>query len=229
MFGAKLEPNRMWNSWNGKERVNSVDGNNADSLPSPHRSVGKESACNAGDPGLIPGLGRSCWRRDRLPTPVFLGFPFGSVRKESACNVGDLGSIPGLGRSPREGKGCTLQYSGLENSMNCIFHGITKNLTWPSAFHFTLTLSNLLSSRSLKTAGGIPAGVIVRAKAEILSLPLFEGWGWGAVHSVSNALILWANVFEKRMQLGNIFSTVTKSVGTTHHHFLSSFYLILNS
>ena len=40
------------------------------------------------------------WRRDRLPTPVFLGFPCGSAGKESACNVGDLGSIPGLRRSP---------------------------------------------------------------------------------------------------------------------------------
>ena len=40
------------------------------------------------------------WRRDRLPTPVFLGFHGGSAGKESACNVGDLGSIPGLGRSP---------------------------------------------------------------------------------------------------------------------------------
>ena len=37
---------------------------------------------------------------DRLPTPVFLGFPGGSAGKESACNVGDLGSVPGLGRSP---------------------------------------------------------------------------------------------------------------------------------
>ena len=43
--------------------------------------------------------------KDRLPTPVFLGFPCGSAGKESACNVGDLGSIPGLGRSPGEGKG----------------------------------------------------------------------------------------------------------------------------
>ena len=43
------------------------------------------------------------WGRDRLPTPVFLGFPGGSAGKESACNVRDLGSIPGLGRSPREG------------------------------------------------------------------------------------------------------------------------------
>ena len=44
------------------------------------------------------------WKRDRLPTPVFLGFPCGSAGKESACNVGDLGLIPGLGRSPGEGK-----------------------------------------------------------------------------------------------------------------------------
>ena len=40
------------------------------------------------------------WRRDRLSTPIFLGFPGGSDSKESACNAGDLGSIPGLGRSP---------------------------------------------------------------------------------------------------------------------------------
>ena len=57
------------------------------------------------------------WRTDRLPTPVFLGFPCGSAGKESAYNVGDLGLIPGLGRSPGEGKGYPLQYSGLENSM----------------------------------------------------------------------------------------------------------------
>ena len=65
-----------------------------------------------------------CWRRDRLLTPVFLGFPCGSAGKESACKVGDLGSIPGLGTSPGEGKGYTLQYSGLENSMDCIVQGV---------------------------------------------------------------------------------------------------------
>ena len=59
------------------------------------------------------------WRRDRLPTPVFLGFPCGLARKEFVCNAGDLGSIPGLGRSRREGKGDSLQYSGLENSVDC--------------------------------------------------------------------------------------------------------------
>jgi len=76
------------------------------------------------------------WRRDRLPTPVFLGFPCGSAGKASACNVGDLGSIPGLRRSPGEGKGYTLQFSGLENSMDCIVHGVAKSQTRLNDFHF---------------------------------------------------------------------------------------------
>ena len=59
----------------------------------------------------------------------FLGFPCGSAGKESACNAGDLGSIPGLGRSPGEGKGYPLQYSGLENSMDYIVHGVAKSWT----------------------------------------------------------------------------------------------------
>ena len=63
---------------------------------------------------MIPGLG--CWKRDKLPTPVFLGFPCGLAGKESTCNAGGLGLIPGLGRSPGEGKGYPVQYSGLENS-----------------------------------------------------------------------------------------------------------------
>ena len=53
--------------------------------------------------------------RDRLPTPVFMGFPGGSDGKESAYNVGDLGLIPGSGRSPRGVHGNPLQYSCLEN------------------------------------------------------------------------------------------------------------------
>ena len=72
----------------------------------PHSSVGKESICNAGDPGSIPGLGRSAGEGIiQLPTPVFLGFPCSSADKESACDAGDLGLIPGLGRAPGEGKG----------------------------------------------------------------------------------------------------------------------------
>ena len=50
---------------------------------------------------LVQFLGQEyLWRKDRLPTPVCLGFPGGSAGKESTCNVGDLGSIPGLGRYP---------------------------------------------------------------------------------------------------------------------------------
>ena len=59
-----------------------------------------------------------------------------SAGKESACNAGDLGSIPGLGRSPGEGKGCSLQYSGLENAMDSIVHGVAKSQTRLSDFHF---------------------------------------------------------------------------------------------
>ena len=59
-----------------------------------------------------------------------------SVGKESTCNAGDLGLIPGLGRSPGEGKGYLLQYSCLENSIDCIAHGVTKGWTRLSNFHY---------------------------------------------------------------------------------------------
>ena len=54
----------------------------------------------------------------------------------SVCNVGDLGLIPGLGRSPGEGNGYPLQYSGLENSMDSLVHGVAKSRTRLSDFHF---------------------------------------------------------------------------------------------
>ena len=61
-------------------------------------------------------------------------FPHSSVGEESACNAGDPGLIPGLGRSPGEGKGYPLQYSGLENFMECVVHGVTKSRTRLSDF-----------------------------------------------------------------------------------------------
>ena len=82
-------------------------------------------------------VGKVHWRRDRLPTPVFLGFPCGSVGKECACNVGDMGLIPVLGRSPREGKGYPLPYSGLENSMDYTVHGVAKSWIQLDLFYFT--------------------------------------------------------------------------------------------
>ena len=57
---------------------------------------------------------------------LVMGFPGGSDGKASARNAGDLGSIPGFGRSPGEGKGYPFQFSGLENSMDCIVHGVAK-------------------------------------------------------------------------------------------------------
>ena len=63
------------------------------------------------------------WTTLKIITYFHLGFPCGSAGKESACNAGDLGSMPGLGRSPGEGKGYPLQYSDLENSMDCIVPG----------------------------------------------------------------------------------------------------------
>ena len=66
-----------------------------------------------------------------------LGFPCGSAGKESAYKAGNLGLIPGLGRFPGEWKGYPLQYSGLESSMDCIVHGVTKSQTRLSNFHFT--------------------------------------------------------------------------------------------
>ena len=73
-----------------------------------------------------------------------MGFPCGLDGKESICSVGDLGSIPGLGRSPGEGNSYPLQYSGLENSMDCIVHVVTKSQTRLSDFH--LSLSNVEST-----------------------------------------------------------------------------------
>ena len=89
-------------------------------------SAGKARPAMQGNRVQFLGMG-SNWRRDRLPTPVFLGFPGGSAGKESACNAGDLGLIPGLARSPREGSGYPLEYSGLENSMDSLVHGVTES------------------------------------------------------------------------------------------------------
>ena len=95
-------------------------------------------------------VGKIPWRKDRLPTPVFLGFPCGSAgKKKSTCNLGDLGSIPGLGRSPEEGKGYTLQYSGLENSMNSIVHGVAKSRTRLSDFHIHFLFRWLINHKNL--------------------------------------------------------------------------------
>ena len=69
---------------------------------------------------------------------IILGFPVGSAGKESTCNVGDLGLMPRLGRFPGEGNSYPLRYSGLENSIDRVVHGITKSQTRLNDFHFQL-------------------------------------------------------------------------------------------
>ena len=75
-----------------------------------------------------------------------MGFPGGSAGKESACEAGDLSSIPGLGRSPGERKGYPLRYSGLENSLECIVHGVAKSRTQLRDFH--KVVKSLASTKS---------------------------------------------------------------------------------
>ena len=90
------------------------------------KGIATHSSILAGDfHGLYSPWGRKeTWLSDLHFTLSFQGFPDSSAGKESACNAGDLGSIPGSGRYPGEGKGCPPQYSGLENSMDCIVHGV---------------------------------------------------------------------------------------------------------
>ena len=92
-----------------------------------------ESTCNAREPARFNSwVGKIRWRRDRLLSPVFLGFAGGSDGKESTCNARDLGLIPELGRSSGEENGYWLQYSGLENSVDsgawwATVHGVAKS------------------------------------------------------------------------------------------------------
>ena len=68
------------------------------------------------------------------PVNTNKGFP-DKAGKDSTCNAGDPSSIPGSGRSTGEGIDYPLQYSGLENSMDCIVLGVAKNRTRTSDFH----------------------------------------------------------------------------------------------
>ena len=95
-----------------------------------------------------------------------LPFPDISVGKESTCNAGlGLGSIPGLGRSPGEGKGYPLQYSGLENPMDCIVHWVTELDTTER-----LSLSLAFITHFNRQAG-IPIGTCNRASQTIGQVP----------------------------------------------------------
>ena len=135
------------------------------------------------------------------------GFPCGSAGKESAYNVGDLGSILGLGRSPGEGKGYPLQYSGLENAMDYIVHGVTRDghnwmtFTWLLALqmrsvmhwenkwsvhdHTTYTQwSWNLNSESMALPTSYAASLLGSYPSDVMNPTLFQifaGWPVSAV------------------------------------------------
>ena len=158
-------------------------------------SAGEESSCIAGDPGTIPGSGIliRC-RRDSLPSPVFLGILCGSAGKESVCNAGDLGLIPGLRRFLGEGKGYPLQYSGLENSMDCIVHGVAKSRTQLSNLGFPDSSVGKESICSAGDLGLIPGlrrspggGHGNPLQCSCLENPMDRGALWTAVHGVTKS------------------------------------------
>ena len=94
----------------------------------PDSSVGKESACSAGDPGSIPGSGRSTGEGIGYPLQYsWISLVVQLVENPPA--MWGLGFDPWLGRSPGEGKDYPFQYSDLENSVDCIVHGVAKSQT----------------------------------------------------------------------------------------------------
>ena len=109
-----------------------------------------------------------------------MGFPCGSAGKESICKAGDLGSIPVLGWSPGKGKGYPLQYSGLENSMDCTVHGVSRSRTRLSDFYYFVIYQETPS---------FPVLLVRRDGSKVknnlsLSLSLFffffEFWPWNS-------------------------------------------------
>ena len=94
-----------------------------------------------GEPGGLPSMGLHRVTHDwsdlaaAVVAVLYKASLVAQLGKESASSAGDLGSISGLGRSPGEGKGYPLQYSGLENSMDCIVHGVAKSRTRLNDFH----------------------------------------------------------------------------------------------
>ena len=88
-----------------------------------------------------------------------VAFPDSSVGKKSTCNAGDPGSIPGLGRCPGEGKCYPLQYFVLENSVDCVVHGVAKSWTQQRNFHFHIPKQEYWSKTCDKTSDMLKTGL----------------------------------------------------------------------
>ena len=128
-----------------------------------------------------------------------VGFPCGSASKESACNVGDLGSIPELRRSPGEGKGYPLQYSGLENSMDCIVHGVAKSWTQLSNFHFHWGIVAVVSGLVL-----LPGAIKKEQVARCENSNKEGGWG--------RALEWWVCTWKGNVRANGLLTPITGSL-----------------
>ena len=106
----------------------------------PHSSTLAWKIPRTWESGGLPSMGlhrvRHDWSDLAAAAYIYMGFPGSSAGKELTCNAGGLGSISGFGRSPDERNSDPLQYSGPENSMDCIVHGVAKNQTRLSNFHF---------------------------------------------------------------------------------------------
>ena len=116
-----------------------------------------------------PELGAS------LIAPVFLGSPLAQLVNNHLQCRRYLGLIPRLGRSPGEGKGYALQYSGLENSRDCIVHGVAKSRTQLTDFHSHFPPESELAlpdGRQSLSWNHTPAGSIHSLYPSFLCLPL---------------------------------------------------------
>ena len=169
------------------------------------------------------------WSTPGLPVPHYLPkfarvhvHWIGNAIQSSACNAGDPASIPGSGRSPGEGIGYPLQYSGLENSMDCIVHGVAKSWTRLSDlhFHFPVISSSIapfsscpqsfLASRAfpmswLFASDGQSTGA--STSASVLSV---SGQGWfplGLTSLISLLSQVCSKVFSSTLQKHKVFNT----------------------
>ena len=107
-------------------------------------SIGKESTCNAGYPSLIPGSERSAGEGIGYPPQYFWASLVAQLVKNPLAIRATWVRFLGWEDSPGEGKGYPLQYSGLQNYMDCVFHGVSKTRTQLSKFHFFQSYRSLL-------------------------------------------------------------------------------------
>ena len=126
-----------------------------------------------------------------------VGFPESSAGKESTSNAGDLSSIPGLGRPPGEEKGYPLQYSDLENSLDCIVHGITKGRTRLSDFHLNCEISYLKWVQKTvfhRTTGSCTSGIFKLTEHYFCIFSFFKTTSWeGKCSGRASAENRWRN------------------------------------